>query len=213
MLDPQSAKLSSFNNVQNGSFIHAVVSTAAVSFAVPVSQPADIESGTELLQTRVGVNPLGFDRLLAAGLSIDEVAALRTNFRGQIDDLATSVQQQTGEDNLLYRGRLEDLWISSQGPYSEFSLNLPAISSHLRQSDSEFGEPLLGTHRDFVWGFIMGFLLGFFMLFCVWERHVSHRQKMGILLGVMIKTFMDLKFNDQKNAIVSPIQSPAAIPT
>ena len=29
----------------------------------------------------------------------------------------------------------------------------------------------------------MGFLLGFIMLLYLWERSVSHRQKMGILTG------------------------------
>ena len=41
----------------------------------------------------------------------------------------------------------------------------------------------LGTPREFVWGFFMGFLLGFIMLLYLWERSVSHRQKMGILTG------------------------------
>ena len=30
---------------------------------------------------------------------------------------------------------------------------------------------------------VMGFLLGFIMLLYLWERSVSHRQKMGILTG------------------------------
>ena len=131
---------------------------------------------------------MGFDRLLAVGLSVDDVAAIRTNFRNQVDELAASVARLPREDPLVFRGRVEDSWIASQGPYSEFSLNLPTSSSPLRDSDSEFGEPLLGTHRDFVCGAIMGFTLGFFMLFCVWDRHVPHRQKMGILLGIFCNT-------------------------
>ena len=31
---------------------------------------------------------------------------------------------------------------------------------------------------------MMGFFLGVIMLFWLWERSVSHRQKMGILTGV-----------------------------
>ena len=36
----------------------------------------------------------------------------------------------------------------------------------------------------------MGFVLGFIMLFWLWERSVSHRQKMGILTGVTAQLSM-----------------------
>jgi hypothetical protein len=41
-----------------------------------------------------------------------------------------------------------------------------------------------GGSRDFLWGFLLGFTLGFLMLFCVWDRNVSQKQKLGIMCGV-----------------------------
>lgn len=48
----------------------------------------------------------------------------------------------------------------------------------------------MGTPREFVWGFVMGFVLGFIMLLYLWERSVSHRQKMGILAGATAQLFV-----------------------
>eukprot|EP00630_Chrysocystis_fragilis_P003060 CAMPEP_0197395302 /NCGR_PEP_ID=MMETSP1165-20131217/6699_1 /TAXON_ID=284809 /ORGANISM="Chrysocystis fragilis, Strain CCMP3189" /LENGTH=200 /DNA_ID=CAMNT_0042921063 /DNA_START=22 /DNA_END=624 /DNA_ORIENTATION=+ len=48
----------------------------------------------------------------------------------------------------------------------------------------------IGTPREFVWGFLMGFVLGFIMLLYLWERSVSHRQKMGILAGATAQLFV-----------------------
>lgn len=53
---------------------------------------------------------------------------------------------------------------------------------------ADFSEP--GTTREFVWGFVMGFVLGFIMLLYLWERSVSHRQKMGILSGATAQLFV-----------------------
>ena len=54
----------------------------------------------------------------------------------------------------------------------------------------QLGDVELGAPREFVWGFVMGFVLGFIMLFWLWERSVSHRQKMGILTGVTAQLSM-----------------------
>ena len=54
----------------------------------------------------------------------------------------------------------------------------------------QLGDVELGVPREFVWGFVMGFVLGFIMLFWLWERSVSHRQKMGILTGVTAQLSM-----------------------
>ena len=43
---------------------------------------------------------------------------------------------------------------------------------------------LVGTDRDFIWGFILGFFVGFIMLFWVWIPTVPHKQKLGILTGI-----------------------------
>ena len=49
--------------------------------------------------------------------------------------------------------------------------------------DREAADVALGSPREFVWGFLMGFILGFIMLLYLWERSISHRQKMGIMTG------------------------------
>jgi len=41
--------------------------------------------------------------------------------------------------------------------------------------------------HDFMWGFAMGFIFGFIMIFCVWDRNVSRRQKHGILCGMVFQ--------------------------
>jgi hypothetical protein len=45
--------------------------------------------------------------------------------------------------------------------------------------------PSAGTDKDFLWGFILGFFVGFIMLFWVWMPTVPHKQKIGIISGVI----------------------------
>jgi hypothetical protein len=44
----------------------------------------------------------------------------------------------------------------------------------------------LGTWSDFLYGLTLGYLIGFLLLFCIWDRNISYRQKLGFLLGIMI---------------------------
>ena len=134
--------------MEDGAFVHAVISSN-----VPIiASMGDIESGwSRDGQANSGTNgrvpAVGFDRLRLLGLSGDEIAAFRVNFRGNVDELIPRVERLPNEDNSVYRGeivlhyfrggignselllfvgRLEDAWIATQGPYSEFSLNLPS---------------------------------------------------------------------------------------
>ena len=52
--------------------------------------------------------------------------------------------------------------------------------------------PSAGTEKDFVWGFILGFFVGFIMLFWVWMPTVTHKQKVGIILGICFQLGMNL---------------------
>ena len=145
----------------------------------------DLESGRERL---------GFDRLRADGLSRSEISALRIYFGRQIDRF---IEQRnaigrngTGSDSDIdpddpdpdstarnRRMRMEDEWMETQGPRSEFRLNLnsnnPLIHRRLYMNsrrptglDPMYTGPL-GTDRDFIWGFILGYLIGFMMMFWV----------------------------------------------
>lgn len=57
-----------------------------------------------------------------------------------------------------------------------FPRNIPPPSLTLRAA-------MVGTDRDFCWGFFLGFCVGFFMLLWVWMPTVPHKQKLGILTG------------------------------
>lgn len=92
-----------------------------------------------------GVERMGFDRLRADGLSRSEISALRIYFLSQIDRFVE--QRNTMRDNEGGEGnnrngnndeddsdldaternrrlRIEDEWMETQGPHSEFRLNL-----------------------------------------------------------------------------------------
>jgi hypothetical protein len=202
LLTPDSASLNKLG-IQDGSFIHAVITSQSPvqsSPNLPASQPAAVTSSTPV--------PLrGFDRLIEIGLTLDEAAALRSSFQQQVDEFAEGHIQRPGEDEHAYRFRIEELWIQNQGPTSEFTLNLPRSSrstlsggfsipsistlrtfaeSSLTSDDlSENG----GTLREFVWGVLLGSTLGFLMIFCVWDRNISQRQKLGIMVGISIHMF------------------------
>lgn len=209
LLDPPTRLLVDFN-IGAGAFIHAVITNAIVSsrnssensFRVDES----MHSAGEANSVNLG-NLHGLDRLLSDGLNVDEVAAIRSSFRESIDELAVSIVPLEGEDPIHYRGRVEDEWMASQGQMSEFALNLPnssrlqnpnvtvlqmAMSRNFVPDDDQG----LGTYFDFVWGFITGFMLGFIMIFCIWDRNVTHRQKVGILFGIICQLLIGLAQGD-----------------
>jgi hypothetical protein len=61
------------------------------------------------------------------GMTADEIAAIRTTFRTRVDETEALLSRNPGEDMIAFRGRAEDVWMASQGPYSEFALNLPQV--------------------------------------------------------------------------------------
>ena len=65
------------------------------------------------------------------------------------------------------------------------------------QMDPMYTGPL-GTDRDFLYGFIMGYFIGFFMMFWVWMPTVSHRQKMGILIGICVHMAVNVVNKDDE---------------
>ena len=76
----------------------------------------------------------------------------------------------------------------------------------------------LGTNRDFIWGVMMGYLLGGIMLFCVWDRNISHRQKTGILMGVTLQIITSIiqgqNVPDQRQSAQAQTQpAPGAVGT
>jgi len=121
-------------------------------------------------------------------------------------------------DARIDRGRMEDRWMETQGPHSEFRLNLnssnPLLASRYynmqtaadgvasRADDAMIGSlsnrTSLGSDRDFIWGFVLGYFLGFMMMFWVWMPSVPHKQKMGILTGLCLQmTLKMMKETDE----------------
>jgi len=126
----------------------------------------------------------------------------------------------TNGDARTERARMEDRWMETQGPHSEFRLNLnstnPLLASRFynmqtvadgaasRDHDAMIGNltnrTSLGSDRDFIWGFVLGYFLGFMMMFWVWMPSVPHKQKMGILTGLCLQ--MTLKMMKDTDELV-----------
>ena len=131
----------------------------------------------------VGGERRGFDRLRLPNngisdvpLSRNDVTALRLYFSRNIDRYLiqhpTTASSTEVEDPMLRRYQAEEEWMAQQGPSSEFRLNVSAQSLVMRAMSrgggAGVGPPVVGTERDFLWGFMLGFLVGFVMLFWVW---------------------------------------------
>lgn len=219
MLQPPTAKLNELN-LLDGSYIHAVVSDInSTNYMTSSSSNNSTNTFTNTSPTIPIVidrsNLRGLDRLLNDGLSIDEVAAVRSVFRQQIDAFAIIVPRMPEEDVISYQSRVEDRWMQVQSSHSEFSMNLPhrnrsvfltptthattttgesdvttmdgnAFTASLYRDYSTEEVTAQGTFSDFIWGCLMGSMLGFIMIFCVWDRNIPYRQKMGIMLGVTV---------------------------
>lgn len=106
----------------------------------------------------------------------------------------------TAAESRRERLRLEDEWMSTQGPTSEFRLNLntnnPLMASRVFGSAADFSnytsQSTLGTDRDLWWGFVLGFFMGVVMMFWVWMPTVPHKQKLGILAGICAQMTLNL---------------------
>ena len=218
LLDPPTAPLNSFK-LDNGSFVHAVITNK-----VPALSRSE---SPEVSPVRVTVdlrNLRGLDVLLIPGpqrnaLSVDEVASLRLYFNEDIEDYAEEHMQRgahESEEDFMFRAETE--WAASQGPSSEFRFNVFGLamqsalgnashsssgasahaSRHAHESDSHItSDQDNGTLREFMFGFFLGLMLGFMMIFCVWDRNVSKKQKVGILLGVIVQSLFTAMQQEQ----------------
>ncbi|GAX19668.1 hypothetical protein FisN_19Hh253 [Fistulifera solaris] len=160
----------------------------------------DEESERLELGQRGGRHRLGFDRLRdSVGFRRSEVATIRAYFSRSVDrwirdNPAAAEEAARGETDLVQRRLLqEEAWMQSQGPTSEFRLNMGETmqwtGSHRADAPEWRGgmSVSVGTDRDFVWGFCMGFFVGLLMLLWVWIPSVPHKQKLGILTGICVQ--------------------------
>eukprot|EP01038_Epipyxis_sp_PR26KG_P009785 gene9785-13163_t len=208
----------------------------------PLIPPTD-RRGFNILQfppsAEDDTNPISHSRL-TIGLTPEEIITLRSYFSEDVTRyMSTTVSPQSEEEsdeNYRYRGETE--WMAAQinDPNSEFMLNLPLHSSSNQEGSSfltflsniqrnnqynnnnnneysdDSGE--LGTSRDFLYGFMLGFMLGFMMIFCVWDRNVNHRQKVGIMCGIICQMFINssirtnqIKNNNNNNNKLTPLNN------
>jgi len=45
---------------------------------------------------------------------------------------------------------------------------------------------------DFLYGFVAGVTIGFIAIFCISDRNVPYRQKIGLLAGIMVSSFVGM---------------------
>lgn len=50
----------------------------------------------------------------------------------------------------------------------------------------------LGSCLDFFYGIALGYMIGFIVIFCIWDRNVSYRQKLGLLVGIMLQILTNM---------------------
>lgn len=195
----------------------------------------DLESGRPLERR-------GLDRLRSQGLSRDEIAAIRLYFRPSIESFfsarrngntmndAEGLEQLAVSENSTAatdvansefsrlarndRLRIEEEWMETQGPTSEFRLNLNMNNAILYRRNifendsrrwstiaaSRINSPTaIGSDKDFLWGFFLGFFVGFVMLFWVWMPTVPHKQKLGILTGISFQMALGMLRSSENN--------------
>lgn len=214
LLDPPNASLNSFK-LDNGSFIHAVITNRSAH----AQSQGEIDSERIPAASRIDLSNLrGLDTLMLPGahrraLSIDEVASVRSSFHESIAEYTDNhMERARNETDVEYNYRCESEWMAAQGPNSEFRLNLYGRSLFGQHTTGDNNEgngagaralrfafandlngipsPETGTYREFVYGFMMGFALGFMMVFCLWDSNVSHKQKIGILTGMLVQMLL-----------------------
>eukprot|EP00428_Durinskia_dybowskii_P062580 CAMPEP_0170388842 /NCGR_PEP_ID=MMETSP0117_2-20130122/18305_1 /TAXON_ID=400756 /ORGANISM="Durinskia baltica, Strain CSIRO CS-38" /LENGTH=344 /DNA_ID=CAMNT_0010644801 /DNA_START=52 /DNA_END=1086 /DNA_ORIENTATION=+ len=227
MLEPPNAPLSLFK-LNEGSYVHAVITNnsqhnAASSQAPPIRSVPTVDMGNLR-----GLDTLMLPAQNRSTLSQDEVASLRAYFRDEIREYAEdNLERGPDEPERDFIYRSEEEWMAAQDATSEFRLNLygrsifnmaPGIlsiermgvdpngaSSGARALQISYendlnGSPMdQGSMRDFFYGLIMGFGCGYMMLFCMWDRNISQRQKMGILVGMVLSLLLSMMMQEHQS--------------
>ena len=159
----------------------------------------------------------GLNRLLRNGFSAEEIQTLRFLFSVNIRGFRQFIPQRHNETDDVYQLRLEEAFLESENILMQ---NQSIASSLLRtthnsantinsivftdlgsnnggvrtasSSSSTNNDEETGDQRDFWFGFLVGVTVGFIVLFCVWDRNISYRQKLGLLFGVAISTLLEM---------------------
>mmetsp|Transcript_8822 Transcript_8822/g.19429 ORF Transcript_8822/g.19429 Transcript_8822/m.19429 type:complete len:260 (-) Transcript_8822:58-837(-) len=169
--------------------------------------------------------PRGFDRLRQTrGMTRAAIRAIRMYFSRHVNNFIDALPDRPGfrsphpdESVRDYRMRMEDLWMATQGPASEFQLNVNANNTSAllagRSNLYNNGEgtfvtgtsSLAGTDRDFMWGFLLGFFIGFVMLFWMWLPGMPHKQKLGIIAGITLQVVFHLLLDGKVESLLDGV--------
>ena len=55
---------------------------------------------------------------------------------------------------------------------------------------------IVGTDRDFIWGFLLGFFLGNILFFWALVPSVPHKQRLGLIAGMVFHSMMRNRSDD-----------------
>ncbi|TMW64908.1 hypothetical protein Poli38472_009075 [Pythium oligandrum] len=191
MLSDDKATLESYK-IKSEDFIHCAITAVPPKAVVnQMSAPENEQEDQDDPSRR-----RGFDRLRDR-LSREEIQALRLYFYPQLSQYISQAERVPGESSEDRIYRLEEEWMASQGPHSEFALNVVPTARIAMESQMDMNGSILaadneGTGTEFLWGFLMGLLLGVFMLLMLLDRSVPRKQKIGLLLGVSMNFFLSV---------------------
>ena len=207
ILGPDGKDVKDFN-IQEGGFVHAVFSKNSNSSNNNTNNATTVPTP----DTSFGIPNRGFDSLRAiTSLTQEDITALREYFSPEVSAHVTtsSSQRREGESAVEFQMRMEEEWMSRQGPGTDFQINVnsQALAASTRSpfGDLEMGAfrradfttggevpQVMGPPRDFFLGFFLGFVIGFFALLWVWMPYTTHRKKIGILTGITIQIFFSV---------------------
>ena len=80
-------------------------------------------------------------------------------------------------------------WRMAAGGQPPLLMNPPSL---MMMTAATNHAAVIGTDRDFLWGFLFGFFVGFIMLLWVWMPTVPHKQKLGILTGISFQLALSM---------------------
>lgn len=138
-------------------------------------------------------------------LLLSAISGIDTNNQS-LSNILSGSNRQGGSDRNPFSRRInangdsdeqnDNLIFGSLGPNP---MDLPNNNSAFRPFMGSL--PSAGTDKDFIWGFILGFFVGFIMLFWVWMPTVPHKQKVGIISGVIFQLGLNLLRNNSQGDV------------
>jgi hypothetical protein len=171
----------------NDCSIHCMLSDLPPNMPTAPSTSDDIESGNGSDGAQ-RTSRRGFDSLISHGFSVADVDTLRGRFQLEIDVTENMLPVIEGESAADRRYRSEEAWQQSQSQSHSLLLT--------RENEPVAGE---GNYNDFLWGLIMTLLLGVLMVFFVADRSVTKRQKLGIIVGFILNSFLEIYFKGNQH--------------